>query len=67
MAHAVGVMLGVSHRTACGLIDSGEIPGRRNPIGRRERLVSHETIANLSKAGGKYGGILAKISNLPPG
>ena len=60
-AGEVAVLYGVSHRTACNMIDSGSIPGFKVP-GSRERRVLLTSIEAHVAANPNFAFVLAKVA-----
>lgn len=60
-AGEVAILYGVSHRTACKMIDNGDIEGFTVP-GSKERRVLFASIAAHVKASPQYQFVLDKIT-----
>ncbi|SIO37743.1 hypothetical protein SAMN05444166_4214 [Singulisphaera sp. GP187] len=61
----VAILFGVSHRTACKMIDRGDLSGFTIP-GSKERRVLHAEIVKYVSANPQYTHILAKIVTPEP-
>jgi hypothetical protein len=64
-AGEVAILYGVSHRTACKMIDTGAIKGFTLP-GSKERRVLHSAIQEHVEANPQYRYVLDKIVTSEP-
>lgn len=64
-AGEVAILFGVSHRTACKMIDSGAIPGFSVP-GSKERRVLFTSIRTYVEANPAFTFVLLKIVTTEP-
>ena len=60
-AGEIGVLYGVSHRTACKMIDSGALKGFTVPGSKERRVLQTDLRAHIA-AHPQYGFVLEKIS-----
>jgi hypothetical protein len=65
-AGEVAILYGVSHRTACKMIDSGLIRGRTLPGSRERRVLLTEILAHARGNHGNFQYVLDKIEGLTP-
>lgn len=63
-AGEVAILYGVSHRTACKLIDTGIIPGFTVPSSKERRVLLASIHAHV-KANPQYAYVLTKIESEP--